>query len=159
MNSFPNEHYALSLTDTLEIYPPVWVNETVNKKRSEQIINAYNGLYEIQFYIHAIVRKLQISHLLGTNDVIVPYLVEEYAKINYTLKKLVERLRKLLQYDGDLDNTIQKMIDSFDVKSISSRLYDDLKHLSDHHGVEVDLKECMTSFKNFTPSDDLKKLV
>lgn len=159
MNVYPSVGYLKTLSERLQVYVPTLVSPEIKPKRELQIKKEYGELYKAQLATVSVIRDIEVSHLLGMNDVVVPHLVEEYAKLNFALKTLSNRLKSMKQFDGDLNGEVSTFITSLSVKEIGSRLYSDLKYLSGWYKMDLDLKYWMEEFKKFEPSDDFARTI
>jgi hypothetical protein len=136
------------LKDSLEIYVPAWLPDDTKQKVVDQTKDKYKELniYDYQMRASSFCRQIEVSRLLGMNDVVVPVLIHEYAELHYCL-------RAVQHFMVQMKNTpapINKVLDGIQLKSLSGWLYKDLQFLIKHHNVIIDLTSCLASFKALT---------
>lgn len=158
-SSYPSVEYLREVSRNLSIYLPLQVQDNVKPKREEEIRKRYGTLYSFHLSIVGIIRNIEVSHLLGMNEVVVPHIVEEYAELNYALRELANNLKIMKPFDSELGGSVTRVVDSFRVKDIGSMLHSDLKFLSEKFDLELDLKEWMQVYKDFKPSEEFLKRI
>lgn len=151
MNTYPSHEYLQHLKAHLNLHLLSSLPAGIKPKREAQIKKAYGNTYSIQVGSAAIVGAIETSHLLGMNDVIIPHIINEYAELNFALRKLETELKTLKQFN-EISEGHSQLGGALKTKDIGKFLYDDLAHAAQTHNIEVDLKQCMATFKQFEPS-------
>jgi len=159
MKEYPSTEYMKTLCGELKKYMPAMVSAEIKPKRELQVKEAYGKIYEAQLLAISVVRDIEVSHLLGMNDVVMPHIVKEYAMLAFALKTITNRLKVMKQFEGDLNGTVSVMVQSFNIKEINSRLYSDLKCLADCYNLDLDLKYWMQEYKQSQMSEDFVKRI
>lgn len=151
--NYPSVDYLNKLRYYLMEYIPNKLPHDVKPKREAMVKDTYGEGFKLQLAAYKIVNDIEISHLLGMNDVIVSVLVEEYAQLRYVLRMIENHLKKMKQY-AELKDILDYMNNSFQVKDIGSYLYKDLELLIDEYDIDVDIKDYMKVYKNYEPDEE-----
>ena len=145
-NKFPNEKYLINLKEKLETYVPNKLSDKVKAKIVSQIVREFDSIYDIQFEVRSIVSKLQDSHVLARNDLIIPFLIKEYAQLSKQLKEL-EKEYIILNKFNDLISIIKDIKKVFETKDLPNKLFKDLEYIETKYKFEIDKKGCINEFK------------
>ena len=153
METYPSTNYLENLKEVLSVYVGVMApDESTKQKRDALIQKTYKENkekvhpYSLQLEAISVIGKVEMSHLLGCNEFVVPHMVEEYAQLKLLAQKLTPFVKKMDQFD-EVKRYSEAILKEFTGKNLSLSLYDDLKHLEETHGVEIDFKECMDKYK------------
>ena len=131
--SYPSSEYLNQLRDTLSVYYAVF--EKIKPKRLNAIEKAYKGVYDAQWNVQPVIRDIEVSHLLGCNEIVVPHLNAEYDRLAELISFLQNRLKDLKQY-GELLTNMKPLIDLLK-KDVNSFRNKDLKHLANEYNLEI----------------------
>ena len=148
MTVFESDNYLAPLKQKLEVFVPSTVSDAIKPKRELAIKKAYNGVYDIQCAAASIINDIGVSHLLAMNEVVVPHLVEEYAKLNFVLRKLDAALKAMNPF-SEVSQATEEIKKSLQLKDIGKHLYQDLETLSERFAVEVEIKPLVESIKTY----------
>jgi len=154
--NYASEDYLEELRCCLMEYIPAGLPDNVKPKREAMVKETYGDCFRLQIEAYGIIHKIEMSHLLGMNEVVLPVLVEEYGQLRYVLKLLETRLKKMTQYE-ELQNIVAEMTDAFGTKGIGSHLYNDLDLLITKFGIDAIAKDFMASYKNYEPDEEFVK--
>jgi len=144
---YPSKQYLQNLSSKLEIFVLSFLPEKIKPKREKEIAAAYKNVYNIQCKARSVINDIEISHLLGINDVVIPHLINEYSLLHKMLKMLEKDFNNLKPY-GEIQETLKEIQGALETKAISKYLYDDLEHLGEQYHIDFDLKACIQQFKN-----------
>ena len=144
---YPSTTYLQELSNAMETYIPNHIAIRIKPKREKTIINTYSSIFDLQWKIHTIIFQLEISQLLGQNEVIVPHFISEYGELFKNLKALETEYKKLNNFN-ELKDIMATILPTLKTKKLSKLVYDDLVYLKENHNVSVDVKEAVTEFKN-----------
>lgn len=162
MNQYKSSDTLQSIIDGMNPFVTSWLPEKpkIKEGRMNAMIDEYNWdgrrnnndpklptIYDDQLAIVAACKNIQMSHLIGCNDTIVPILVEEYKALAAACRKLDQSMKRMNKFQ-ETKNIIAGIMGSFSQKVISGCLYDDLNQLRDFHGIDIDIRACMTEYKN-----------
>lgn len=159
MLKYPSVEYMRIVFDYLDEYIPNRAPIDIKPKRDQLIRKEYAGLYRIQLDALSIIKDIEISHLLGMNEVVVDPLIDEYRRLNYILKFISDRLKVMKQFDNELGGFVSDMMKSFRVSELSSMLYSDLELLSSEYDLDLDFKSCISEYKGYEPSKEYVEML
>lgn len=130
----------------------------ITDKRHRQMRSQYKNTYELQLDICTVLRLIECSYLLGSNDVVLPHIVAEYGKLMCLCKILETELKRLNQF-SELSEHTDRILGLCKPKVLQDMLYKDLEHLSNTYGVEVDFKQELKTAKTFAlDTNELKNI-
>ena len=141
----------------MEPHLPNWLPEKIqNKKKVYDRINdvwCYTGtkdkptldIWDRQNEVSKAIKNIQVSHLLGSNEIIIPIIVEEYRVLSQALKTLETEVASRVKKAPEMKQ-LSESLTCYKQKMISGLLYDDLNQLSSM-GIEFDIKEQMNKYK------------
>lgn len=136
------------LEQKLDINVCAWIPDDTKQKivDSARAIYSANSIYEHQMRAKTFVRHIEISRMLGQNEIIVPILIKEYAELMFCFKTVSALLQTMKQTPAP----IKMVLDAIKLdRPLSSRLYDDLQLLISKYNVKIDVTKCMTEYKAF----------
>jgi len=145
---YPSNQYLEELKHQLVVFIPSTAQDSIKPKRELAIKKAYDGVYDIQCAGSSIINDISISHLLAINEVVVPHLVEEYAKLNFVLKTLESKLKGLNQF-SELSDAVSDLKAAIKLKTIGGYLFKDLELMSTTFEFELNIKELVDSIKKY----------
>lgn len=154
-SQYPSHIYMLEFSDTISNFLPNELPEGLKKKREDQIGLAYIEPYDIQIGVAGVVKKIQISHLLGMNEIVVPHLSEEYGQLIHGVRMLEAALKPMKSFQ-ELKSPLGKLNAFLTPKKLPKMLFDDLAHLAETHAFEIDIKTAVNVAKNTPLDKDLK---
>lgn len=154
MEKYASKEYLEQLKAALIVFIPSTADENIKPKKEMAIRSAYEGVYNIQITAFSIIGDIEISHLLGINEVVVPHLIEEYAKLLFVIKALELRLKKLNQF-SEIALGLSSLNSALQVKDIGKHLYNDLENLVTMYSIDIDLKLSVQSIKSYEANDSL----
>lgn len=154
MIAFASESYLNQLKIQLGVFIPSILSDGIKPKRELAIKKAYAGTYDIQCAAASIIGDILVSHLLAMNEVVVPHLVEEYAKLNFVLRKLDTALKLMNPYSEVAAQTAEIKA-ALQLKDLSRHLYQDLEAICQAFDVTVDIKAQVDSIKSYQPQPSL----
>ncbi|OUS26425.1 hypothetical protein A9Q99_17985 [Gammaproteobacteria bacterium 45_16_T64] len=146
MSAYPSDSYLVELKGLLDEYFPNNIKETLKPKREAMIAKSYGDVFDIQCEAITVIGAIEVSHLLGMNDVIVPILAEEYGKLLTALKAL-EKATKAIKQFSELKETLDRVKKVAKLSEVSNYLYKDLEYLTETYGLDIDAKEIVTNVK------------
>jgi len=85
--NYPSTPFLQQLKEQLAIYYADF--DRIKPKRLNQLEKEYKYVYDSQYDVIPVIRDIEISHLLGCNEVVLPHLEAEYEK----LKVMIEQLK------------------------------------------------------------------
>lgn len=137
-----------NLKECLEVYVTAWLPDDTKQKIVDQSKDKYRELklYDYQMRALSFCRQIEISRMLGMNDVVVPVLIHRYSELHYCLRAIQHFMPMMKATPAP----INKVLDGIKLKSLSGWLYNDLQFLIKHHNVIIDLTACLASFKAIT---------
>ncbi len=144
---YPSSNYFKTLPSKLERYLPHSLPNNIKQKRVEKIYKSYQHIFKEQMQVRSIVREIEISHLIGQNDVVINPLVEEYIELRKRLDKITETVNEWKSQLQELNPQLKELLTLSKTKDLGSMLYNDLKHLSETYDVDIDFTSCMNKFK------------
>ena len=154
MSAFASDPYLEQLKSALGVFIPATLKDSVKPKRESAIKKAYQGVYDIQCVAASLIGDIGVSHLLAMNDVVVAHLIEEYAKLNYVLKKLDDSLKSMNSF-AEVSQATGQIKNAIKLKEIPRHLYQDLDYLSATFQFELDIKAAVDSIKSYEPPKSL----
>lgn len=93
-------------------------------------------VYTVQLEGVKWINRIEESHLLAMNDVVVEPLIQEYSNLKEILMFLNEELKSMNQFPE-----MKGLVPKFDIKQLKSMLFDDLMTLKDGLNLDLDPKE------------------
>jgi hypothetical protein len=152
---YPTNDRIEEMLEVIDLFITSTSVDGMKPKREKVIRDIYGNTYDIQLAIRGILKLIDISHLLGENDIFLPHLCEEYGKLKAYCNVLSEELKRMQpvkEHSDDVKNILVK----FKAKDILSMYYEDLKYISDVLEIDVDIKESMSNAKSYEFSDEEK---
>jgi hypothetical protein len=146
MNEYQSDTHLVELKAVLNEYFPHNIKETIKPKRDMAIAKAYEEIFDIQFEAITIISDIEISHLLGMNEVVVPIIVEEYTKLSLKLKELEASFKDIKQFN-ELKSSLDRARKAAKISEISNCLYKDLEYLSATFEIDIDAKTYVSEMK------------
>lgn len=83
---YPSTEYLKQLKEWLPVYYAHL--EKVKPKRLVQIESVYHNFYDLQYDALPVINELEVSHLLGCNEVVIPVMEEEWDRLAVALLAL-----------------------------------------------------------------------
>jgi hypothetical protein len=135
------------------IYPPSFYEEGKDDKRAKEekrVRDAYDLSlsYSAQLAAITVIKDIESSHILGCNSVVVPHLIQEYAKLRSALRAVEACFDKLKQHQhlmvicGEIKSVFEK-------DKIALFLKDDLIILMREYDFEIDIVDSLNAYKAF----------
>lgn len=145
-----SSRYLSALHSSLVMFVPSFITYK-DEKEERRIRDAYSHslVYIDQLNAVSILKEIEISHLLGQNDVVIPHLVQEYARLRIMLRKVEAGFAKMKQFPEAISrcNDISR---TFEKDKIGSYLKDDLILLSTTFSIDIDLNVLLGNFKSYS---------
>lgn len=132
MNGYPSTEHLDKLKDALSVYYAVF--EQIKPKRLNSIELDYKSVYNLQWDARVIIRDIEMSHLLGCNEIVVPHLQNEYNELFERINKLQSGINELKKYGELLTN--MKPLTELLKKDLNAMCTRDLKWLTRMFGVQ-----------------------
>lgn len=154
MIAFASESYLSELKIHLGVFIPSALKDGAKPKRELAIKKAYANTYDIQCTAVTIIAEISVSQLLAMNEVVVPHLVEEYAKLNFVLRKLDAALKSMNAF-SEVSTAVADIKNALQLKEIPRHLYQDLEAICEAFDVTVDIKKQVDSLKSYQPPPSL----
>lgn len=133
-----------ALREALSVFIPAWLPEKTKEKIEKQIRTAYVGYYELQLAAIGITKSIEISHLLGGNDIVIPFIVAEYRTLKQSLDTLRKNLEKLKF--NETKDSVDTMLAAIKV-DVGALLLSDLNVMQGTFLPTLDITACMTNYK------------
>lgn len=146
---YKSKKYLNELKEVTEVFMPNLLPDNVKPKAELATRDFFSKIYTKNMDVIKKVKEIEISQLLGSNDVVIPHIVKEYRD----LEKIVVDLKKEYMKAKNLQEIWPKVQDTvkvFDKETIKSCLFDDLNQLKEFFGLEFDIKEALSG--NFKPA-------
>lgn len=134
MKPYPSSAYFSELKRALEPYYPNYLDDKLKLKRRKAIEQAYQGnpaetsIYQLQHKLRRMIKNIEMSQLIGCNDVIVDVITEEYRVLNDFTKQLRTKVATLKRF-GEL-LSVMKPLTKLLNKDLEAMLIKDLNHLT-----------------------------
>ena len=90
----PGLEYLEKCAAACDVFVSTTSPDGTTKKRDDHIRREYGNTYHIQLEMTSVIRKLDVSLLLGCNDCVIPHMIEEYAQLRELGKMLIVELKK-----------------------------------------------------------------
>lgn len=135
------------LKQLLAKFIPAFVEDSKNQQAHEKLVDLYkkSKAYEHQLAAIGALKEIEMSHILGENDVVLPIIVAEYIKLNKSLKDMVASFELLKSvptaYKISQELKKQAKVD------VGSMLKSDLEVYRDVIGINQNLIQYMEAYK------------
>lgn len=143
---FPGAQLMEALQCAADVFLAGDLPDKIKPKRAAQIDAAYGDLYRDQLAVGSIARRIEVSHLLGCNEVVAPIMVEEYVELTRACTQVLKGLDKLKAFQ-ELNAGVKTMREALAVKPLGQALAGDLKTLDEHFSLGLDIGELMGRYK------------
>jgi hypothetical protein len=135
----------------IRLCAPVFLAESLGDglkpKREEQIKKVCLDIYDSHMSLFSLAGNIQMSHLLGCNEVVAPVLVEEYALLALQCVKIETELKKLNQFP-EIKGSVDRLKTLLSKDNLYRALNDDLNHLDQEFDLKLNVAELMISYKS-----------
>lgn len=128
----------------LEIFIPSWLPENTKPKIYDKIREQYlttekgKDIYDIQLLAIANIKEIEVCHLLGRNEIVIPQLVAAYKDLYNNIENLFTRIEKLNFPEIKTQEKVFK--ETLKLKNIKDFLYKDLETFSTKFPLEHEIK-------------------
>lgn len=146
---YKSSEFLAELKKTAELFLPNLLPDNMKPKAEIATRDFFSKIYKKNMEVVKKVQEIEVSQLLGMNDVVVPSFVSEYRE----LEGLVVDLKKEYMKGKPLQEAwpiIQEKVKIFDKDRIKNCLFDDLNQLKDFFELDFDIKEALSG--NYKPS-------
>ncbi len=144
-----------NLKEALCIFLPAWTAPNAKQGIIDNVRAYYldNQVYEIQMRALTMCKNIEISRMLGCNEIIIPVIIHEYCELVMCCRAITALLPPLK------NNLNVLMIQGhIDIKNLGSLLVQDLNYFANEKGVQFDLTQAMALFKQHSNGDVAKIL-
>ncbi len=144
-----------NLKKSLNIFAPAWMPDDTKQKVVDSVKKIYcdNQTYDIQMRASSIIRNIEVSRIIGSNNIIVPIIIYEYCELVMCCKAITLLLQ---QIKNNCD--ISLVQSGIDTKKIGSLLVQDLNFFVSERGMTIDIIKAMSLFKLHSNGDVAKIL-
>jgi len=145
---YPSFDYLNHIKEQMRAYPPYNLS-TDNKKKAKRkavIELEYKPLYKAQFEVISVINEIEVSHLLGQNDVILPVITDEYKRLKACLK-VVDAEAKKLKGINEIGLLLKELTKDLAIGKVGSLLFEDLSTVAERFNLDNELKPFMVRFK------------
>lgn len=144
---FSSNEMLQSIKEACEGFVTSFEIEGLNPKRLQQARKAYGNLYDKQLEMVQIIKKIEMSHLLACNDVILNVLLEEYKELSICAESLVKGFKAMNQFQ-EYKEILNNIVKHLNQRDIASMFYHDLIHLQSELMLDFDEKVLMKKLKD-----------
>ena len=152
-NKYKLVDFLGNLTETLGVFPPnaVEIQGNPNKaqKREAELYKVCAPVYSIHSDALTHIRGIDVSLILGCNEVVVPVIIDEMAALFSTIQVIEEEYGQLKKYQ-EMASYSKVFSSAMKRKELFGLLIDDLKVMSEEFGFEFDIKESSILFKELS---------
>lgn len=137
-----------SLKQLLTKFIPAFVEDSKNQQAHDKLVAIYikSDAYKHQLSAFGVLKEIEISHVLGDNDIILPVITNEYVRLSKSLKDMGVAFEALKQvptaYKISQELKKQTKVDA------GSMLKGDLEVYRDRLGIEVNVPCYMEMYKS-----------
>lgn len=147
-----NSDFLNQVRGTVDVYFPKLLPEKMKAKREILINKTYGKTFDLQYDVLVVLKKIEISHLLAMNEVVVPYLIDEYGELLYRLKEIREPIKKMRQFQ-ELKNQVEEFLKSLKelCDLVIPQMIGDLQCLHVKYSIEIDSKKASKTAASWKP--------
>jgi hypothetical protein len=147
MNNYPSAAYLQELKEHLQVYYAQF--DRIKPKRLNKIEKEYKDVYDSQYDIIPVINEIEISHLLGCNEIVIPHLKTEYDKLMALFDNLKNGYKneknekknglKDLKAFGELMKNMEKLTKSLLEKDLENMKRKDIEHLIKTWDIDINV--------------------